>query len=97
MNSSVGLLANTLETFLNIYMVLMFVRILLSWFPNINWYDPPFSVLSQLTDPYLNLFRSFIPPLGGMDFSPIIAIFVLQIAAQLIIGALGAGMQSSMF
>ena len=97
MNSSVGLLANTLVTFLNIYMVLMFVRILLSWFPNVNWYDPPFSVLSQLTDPYLNLFRSFIPPLGGMDFSPIIAIFVLQIAAQLIIGALGAGMQSSMF
>jgi YggT family protein len=97
MNSSVGLLANTLVTFLNIYMVLMFVRILLSWFPNINWYDPPFSVLSQLTDPYLNVFRSFIPPLGGIDFSAIIAIFVLQIAAQLIIGALGAGMQSSMF
>ncbi len=96
-NPSVGLLVSTLVTFLNIYMVLMFVRILLSWFPNINWYDPPFSVLSQLTDPYLNLFRSFIPPLGGMDFSPIIAIFVLQIATQLIIGVLGAGMQSSMF
>ena len=97
MTSSVGLLANTLETFLNIYLVLMFVRILLSWFPNINWYDPPFSVLSQLTDPYLNLFRSFIPPLGGIDFSAIIAIFVLQIAAQVIVGALTAGMQSSMF
>jgi YggT family protein len=97
MTSSVGLLASTLVTFLNIYMVLMFVRILLSWFPNINWYDPPFSVLSQLTDPYLNLFRSFIPPLGGIDFSAIIAIFVLQIAAQLIVGALGSGMQSSMF
>jgi YggT family protein len=97
MNSSIGLLANTLVTFLNIYMVLMFVRILLSWFPNINWYDPPFSVVSQLTDPYLNLFRSFIPPLGGMDFSPIIAIFALQIVSQLLMGLLGAGMQSSMF
>ena len=97
MTSSIGLLANTLVTFLNIYMVLMFVRILLSWFPNINWYDPPFSILSQLTDPYLNLFRSFIPPLGGIDFSAIIAIFVLQIAAQLIVGALGSRMQSSMF
>lgn len=78
-------------------MVLMFVRILLSWFPNINWYDPPFSVVSQLTDPYLNLFRSFIPTLGGMDFSPIIAIFALQIVSQLLMGLLGAGMQSSMF
>lgn len=97
MNSSIGLLANTLVTFLNIYMVLMFVRILLSWFPNINWYDPPFSILSQLTDPYLNLFRSLIPPLGGIDLSPIIAIFVLQIGAKLLMGILGAGMQSSMF
>ena len=82
MSASIGLLAQTLSTFLSIYLVLMFIRILLSWFPNVNWYDPPFSVLSQLTDPYLNLFRSFIPPLGGIDFSPIIAIFVLQIAAQ---------------
>jgi YggT family protein len=34
--------------------------------------------LSQITDPYLNLFRSIIPPLGGMDFSPMIAILLLQ-------------------
>ncbi|MGE5657729.1 MAG: YggT family protein [Actinomycetota bacterium] len=90
MSSSIGLLTNTLATFVQIYLFLMFIRILLSWFPNINWYDPPFSVLSQLTDPYLNLFRSFIPPLGGIDFSPIIAIFVLQIGAQLLVGALGS-------
>lgn len=82
MTTSIGLLAQTLSTFVSIYLVLMFIRILLSWFPNVNWYDPPFSILSQLTDPYLNLFRSFIPPLGGIDFSPIIAIFVLQIAAD---------------
>ncbi len=79
--NAIQLLADTLSTFVSIYLVLMFVRILLSWFPNVNWYDPPFSILSQLTDPYLNLFRSLIPPLGGIDFSPIIAIFVLQIAA----------------
>ncbi|MDB9511916.1 YggT family protein [Kamptonema animale CS-326] len=72
-----------------VYLVLMIVRVLLSWFPNINWFDPPFSILSQLTDPYLNLFRSIIPPLGGIDFSPMIAFFVLQIAAQLLTGLLG--------
>ncbi|MFM7615237.1 MAG: YggT family protein, partial [Synechococcales cyanobacterium] len=58
--------------------------ILLSWFPTINWFDPPFSVLSQLTDPYLNLFRSLIPPLGGIDLSPMLAFFALQILQQLI-------------
>lgn len=88
MNASIGLLAQTLGTFVQIYLILMFIRILLSWFPNINWYDPPFSVLSQLTDPYLNIFRSIIPPLGGIDFSPIIAIFALQFLAQLLTGLL---------
>nr|WP_290227461.1 YggT family protein [Trichocoleus desertorum] len=78
MNPSIALLTNTLATFLQIYTVLLIIRILLSWFPTISWSDPPFSIVSQLTDPYLNLFRSFIPPLGGMDFSPILAIFLLQ-------------------
>ncbi len=66
----------------------MIIRVLLSWFPNINWYDPPFSILSQLTDPYLNLFRSIIPPLGGIDFSPLIAFFVLQFGSEFLIGLL---------
>jgi YggT family protein len=88
MSSSIGLLATTLATFLQIYLVLMIFRVLLSWFPNINWYDPPFSILSQLTDPYLNLFRSIIPPLGGIDFSPLIAFFVLQFGSDILIGLL---------
>jgi YggT family protein len=94
MSSSVGLLANTLVTFVNLYTLILTIRILLSWFPNINWYDPPFSILSQLTDPYLNLFRSIIPPLGGLDLSPIIAFFVLTIVSQLLVSAL-SGLQTA--
>jgi len=90
MSYSIGLLVTTLSTFLQIYVALMIIRVLLSWFPNINWYDPPFSILSQLTDPYLNLFRSIIPPLGGIDFSPMIAFFVLQFGSQLLIGLLSS-------
>jgi Predicted integral membrane protein len=82
MSSSIGLLATTLSTFLQIYVALMIIRVLLSWFPNINWYDPPFSILSQLTDPYLNLFRSIIPPLGGIDFSPMIAFLYFSSARK---------------
>ena len=73
------LLVTTLATFIGIYSSLLFIRVLLSWFPNINWYNQPFVALSQITDPYLNLFRSIIPPLGGMDFSPILAFIPLQI------------------
>ncbi|MDJ0795654.1 MAG: YggT family protein [Calothrix sp. MO_167.B12] len=74
-----NLLITTLATFIGIYSSLLFIRVLLSWFPNINWYNQPFAALSQITDPYLNLFRSIIPPLGGMDFSPILAFIALQI------------------
>jgi YggT family protein len=90
MSYSIGLLVTTLSTFLQIYVALMIIRVLLSWFPNINWYDPPFSILSQLTDPYLNLFRSIIPPLGGIDFSPMIAFFVLQFGSTILLNLLGS-------
>jgi YggT family protein len=73
------LLISTISGFVGIYLVLLFIRILLSWFPTIDWLNPPFSILSQLTDPYLNIFRSFIPPLGGLDFSAILAILALQL------------------
>lgn len=73
-----------IATFIQIYLVLLLIRVLLTWFPSVDWSKAPFSILSQLTDPYLNLFRSIIPPLGGIDFSPILAFFALQILAGLI-------------
>ena len=76
------ILVQTLSTFLSIYTILLIIRILLSWFPNVDWMSPPFSVLSQLTDPYLNIFRSIIPPLGGIDLSPILAFLLLSFVRQ---------------
>lgn len=78
------LLIQTLLTFINIYSSLLIIRVLLTWFPQINWYNQPFAALSQITDPYLNLFRSIIPPLGGMDFSPILAFIALNIISGLL-------------
>jgi YggT family protein len=85
------LLIQTVSTFLSIYLILLFIRVLLSWFPNVNWFDPPFSILSQLTDPYLNVFRSIIPPLGGMDFSPFLAFLLLQVVQQVVASLQPAG------
>ena len=81
-SSLLGMFAQAFATFLNIYFVLLIFRFLLSWFPNVDWMSQPFATLSQLTDPYLNLFRSLIPPLGGIDFSPILGFLVLQFLAQ---------------
>lgn len=77
------LLTASLAQFLNIYMILLFVRILLSWFQTVDWMNQVASFLSPITDPYLNVFRSFIPPLGGLDLSPMLAIIVLQLVAGL--------------
>jgi YggT family protein len=82
--SATELLTNTLASFLNIYLLLIFIRILLTWFPTVDWMNQIASFLSPITDPYLNVFRSFIPPLGGMDLSPILAIIVLQVVANLL-------------
>ncbi|XP_027355598.1 ylmG homolog protein 2, chloroplastic [Abrus precatorius] len=69
--------ANGLINFFNIYNTLLIVRLVLTWFPN----TPPaiVSPLSTICDPYLNIFRGLIPPLGGtLDLSPILAFLVLN-------------------
>ena len=78
-----------------VYLVLIFIRVLLSWVPRMP-YNPylrgAVRFVEETTDPYLNLFRRFIPPLGGrgmaLDLSPIIAIFVLLILQGVIVGAI---------
>jgi YggT family protein len=68
--------ANGLGNFLNLYNTLLVARLVLTWFPN----APPVIVtpLSTICDPYLNIFRGLIPPLGGLDLSPILAFLVLN-------------------
>ena len=82
--SSAALLASSLSYFIQIYSFLLIVRILLTWFPTIEWMNQIAATLSTITDPYLNIFRSFIPPLGMMDISPIVAIISLQILQQIV-------------
>jgi len=72
------LIVASLLSFLNIYWVLLIVRILLSWFQTAEWAGQIIAFLSPITDPYLNIFRSIIPPLGGIDLSAIAALFLLQ-------------------
>jgi len=84
--NAASLITESLSNFLQIYMILLFVRILLSWFQTAEWANQIMSFLSPITDPYLNIFRSFIPSLGGIDISPILAIFLLQFVANQLAG-----------
>ncbi|GIL45442.1 hypothetical protein Vafri_2684 [Volvox africanus] len=71
-------LTSGINNFLNLYNTALIVRLVLTWFPN-----PPAAIVNPLAtvcDPYLNLFRGLIPPLGGtLDFSPILAFVVLNL------------------
>ena len=69
----------------NLYFFLIILRIFLSWIPGLRWENQPWSTLRDITEMYLNVFRRRIPPLGGLDFSPIVALIVLQIVQNLIV------------
>jgi YggT family protein len=60
------------------YTLLLFVRIVGSWFPRFA-HTRFMGFVAHYTDPYLNIFRRIIPPIGGaLDLSPLLAYFVLQ-------------------
>jgi YggT family protein len=76
-----------------VYLILIFIRVLLSWVPRMP-YNPYLRAgvgfVEETTNPYLNLFRRFIPPLGGrglaLDLSPIVAIIVLLVVQGVVVG-----------
>lgn len=70
-----------------VYTLMLFARILASWVPQINEYRL-MQFISYYTDPYLNLFRRFIPPLGMFDLSPIVAFLSLSFIQNLVINFL---------
>ncbi len=66
---------------LTIYSFALIVYIFMSWFPGAR--ESQFGeLLGKICEPYLEIFRKFIPPLGMIDFSPIVAILLLHFARQ---------------
>lgn len=68
---------------ISIYMFLIIIRIVITWFSPQHSNDPR-SVLKKMCDPYLNFFRRMNLVIGNIDFSPIVAITVLVIAANIL-------------
>jgi YggT family protein len=83
--------ADYVNTLALVYLVLIFIRIIMSWIPRIpynRWLAGFLKFVSDVTDPYLNLFRRFLPPVrlgpGALDLSPIVATFVLIIVSGIV-------------
>jgi YggT family protein len=64
--------------------LLVIVRVLLSWVPSVDYRHPLISLIVRITDPILLPVRRILPPVGGLDLSPIIAILLLNLARQLL-------------
>ena len=77
-------ITNVLIETIKIYNFLLIIRILLTWFPNLDSTNPILVNLYAITDPYLNIFRGVIPPIGGLDLSPILAFISLNLVQSLI-------------
>ena len=83
-------LVTLIGSLVQVYTFMIFVYVLFSWFPSktgilgdIN------NALATFCDPYLNIFRKIVPPIGSViDISPIIALLTLQIGANLLIAIL---------
>jgi YggT family protein len=87
--------ARYVNTLVLVYLVLIFIRIIMTWLPRIpynRYLDMVLNFVRDVTDPYLNLFRRFMPPVrlgpGALDLSPIVATFVLIIVGSLVANAI---------
>lgn len=71
----------------NAYTLIIFVYVLMSWIPRTTGVvGDVYRVLGKICDPYLNLFKRLIPPIGGvLDITPIIALLVLQVVVQFVV------------
>ena len=72
-------LNSLIDTFITFYSILIVLRIFMSWLPSIDWDAQPVKGIRIVTDAYLDIFRRFVPPIGGLDFSPIVALLFLNV------------------
>ena len=81
---------NFVRVFTLVYFLLIFAYILMSWvrLPYSIWVNRIQRFLYDVCEPYLRIFRRFIPPFGPIDLSPMIAIVVLWIASSVVVSLL---------
>jgi YggT family protein len=76
-----------------VYIILVLLNVLISWVPRMPYnraLRATLDFIKETTDPYLNLFRRFLPPLGGggmaLDLSPMIGVILLFVARAIVVG-----------
>jgi YggT family protein len=88
-----GDVADYVSALFLVYIVLILINVLISWVPRMPYNRALRAVLdfvTEATNPYLNLFRRFLPPIGAgglaLDLSPMIGVIVLVVARIVVVG-----------
>ena len=80
-------IAYLLRTILYIYLFIIIIQVIISWI-NPNVYNPITRIMYQISEPILKPIRQFIPSSGGLDFSPLVALIIINLLMILIISPL---------
>ena len=80
-------IAYLLRTILYIYLFIIIIQVIISWI-NPNTYNPITTIMYQISEPILKPIRQFIPSSGGLDFSPLVALIIINLLMILIISPL---------
>ena len=80
-----------MSVFVGVYVLLIFAYIIASWVPagSSPTLERVRQFLYDVCEPYLRLFRRFIPPLGPLDLSPIVAVIALYVLERLVNSLIG--------
>jgi YggT family protein len=71
-------------------MTLLFIfRIVLTWYPQVDLNKLPYALVAWPTEPFLIPVRKVVPPIGGVDISPIIWVGIVTLLRELLVGQQG--------
>ncbi len=87
--SGVNLTAWILNPLLGLMIFLFIFRIVLTWYPQVNLNSVPFNLVAWPTEPFLIPLRKLIPPIGGVDITPIIWVGIFSLLREILLGQQG--------
>lgn len=86
---SITLASWILAAFLSLMTLLFIFRIVLTWYPQIDLNRFPFNLVAWPTEPFLVPSRKLVPPLGGVDITPIIWVGIFSLLREILLGQQG--------
>ncbi|MEQ8536250.1 MAG: YggT family protein [Coleofasciculus sp. D1-CHI-01] len=78
-----------LSPLLGLAILLFIFRIVLTWYPQIDLNRFPFNLVALPTEPFLVPTRKLVPPIGGVDITPIIWVGIVSLLREILVGQQG--------